>query len=83
MKQFKPSAAFLQYYQAVLAIANGPIAAGMGPVTIPLPDLHDIRERAFANTKLVPLITAINTYRASMVPEAPYYTPYEAPQGGP
>ncbi len=66
MKPFQPSVAFLRYYEEVMAVVLAPISPGMGHSSVPMPNLPDIRERAFATTKLAPLIDQVNLYRDSV-----------------
>jgi phosphoribosylamine-glycine ligase len=84
MKPFTPSPAFRAYYDAVMAAVNGPMTPGMGSALLPTPTLTDSSEQAFVNTQLVPLLNALNAYRAALTPPPPVYDPtiptsYSAP----
>lgn len=66
MKQFAPSSGFLTYYNTVIAAARQPLSFGMGPLYLPLPPGLSNEEQAFCVAKLVPLVDAVNRYRASI-----------------
>jgi hypothetical protein len=64
MKVFQPSAAFQQFFDAVIAAAEAPVTAGRYTPTIPT--LADPHEQAFVQQVLVPLIGDINRMKASV-----------------
>lgn len=67
MRAFQPSPAFLAYYAACMAAANGPIYPGMGPVSLAIPaTITNPEELAFCQTVLAGLLASVNTYRASV-----------------
>lgn len=66
MRVFEPSAAFIAFFDSVIATAEAPVTPGTYAPA--LPQLANSEEAAFVQDRLVPLITQINRMKASVTP---------------
>lgn len=73
MRVFNPSAAFVAFFNQVIAAAEAPVTAGSYMPVIPT--FTDQEEDSFVQVHLVPLIRQVDTMRRSVSP-APAPNPY-------